>query len=158
VRLLTSATRTHPPRISSLSSLCALSLQIRLCFPCLRRRLCSPSSSSMAPIRVLDPFAWPWSTADQLSLEALVLDEHLTPAGDGPNPAWMVPRASDKEPPRQVTSSTSSACQAWHQRPREQVYAGVVPPLRGGASQLRPNTISQVASFVAICEGFLGSR
>jgi hypothetical protein len=31
-----------------------------------------------------------------------------------------------------------------------------VPPLRGGGSQLRPNTISQAASFIAVCDGFLG--
>jgi hypothetical protein len=31
-----------------------------------------------------------------------------------------------------------------------------VIPLRGGAPQLHPNAISQAATFVTVCEGFLG--
>jgi hypothetical protein len=30
-----------------------------------------------------------------------------------------------------------------------------VPPLQGGVAQLRPNAISQAATFVGVCEGFL---
>jgi hypothetical protein len=55
-------------------------------------------SLSLAPIRKLDPFPWSQSTADRLSLEALVLGGQLTPACDGPNLAWMVPSPSDREP------------------------------------------------------------
>jgi hypothetical protein len=35
----------------------------------------------------------------QLSLEELVNGRQLTLAGDDPHPAWMVPPASDTEPP-----------------------------------------------------------
>jgi hypothetical protein len=53
----------------------------------------------MAPIRVLNLFAWPQSMVTQLSLEELVNGRQLTLAGDDPHPAWMVPPASDTEPP-----------------------------------------------------------
>jgi hypothetical protein len=83
----------------SSSHLCTLPLQIyprllRLC--CLP---CSPSLSSMAPpIWVLDPFLWPWSSANWLSLEELVTSGQLTPAGGGPRSAWMVPSLVYREP------------------------------------------------------------
>jgi hypothetical protein len=61
----------------------------------------------MALIRVLDPFPWPRSAATRLSLEELVTGGQLTPAGDDPHPAWMVPPVSDRElspPPGYVVS------------------------------------------------------
>jgi hypothetical protein len=48
------------------------------------------------------------------------------------------------------------ASRAWLHRTGKPLHAGAVLPLRGGASQLRPNAISQAATFVSICEGFLG--
>jgi hypothetical protein len=36
--------------------------------------------------------------ADRRSLEALVLSGQLASANDGPNPAWMIPLSSDREP------------------------------------------------------------
>jgi hypothetical protein len=50
------------------------------------------------PIRVLPPFAWPRSSVTQLALEELVNGRQLTPAGDGPYPAWIVQPVSDGEP------------------------------------------------------------
>jgi hypothetical protein len=54
-------------------------------------------------------------------------------------------------------------CHQFHSPPRarlrstgEPLHARAVPPLRGGVAQLRPNAISQVATFVSVCEGFLG--
>jgi hypothetical protein len=38
----------------------------------------------------------------------------------------------------------------------EPLHARVVLPLRGGTTQLRPNAISQAATFISVCEGFLG--
>jgi hypothetical protein len=90
----------------------------------------------MAPIRVLNLFPWPRSTATRLSLEELVNSGQLTTAGDDPHPAWMIPPASNKEPnpPSGYIVSFILLHECSFNAPREQVHAGVVPPLRGGAS------------------------
>jgi hypothetical protein len=80
---------------SDLLALLALPLSSLL----FRRHPSFPPLSSMTPlIRVLEPFPWPRSTVTQLALEELVNGGQLSPTGDGPYPAWMVPQVSDREP------------------------------------------------------------
>jgi hypothetical protein len=67
--------------------------------------------------------------------------------GDGPG----------AEPTVQLRRQLRQAPRAWLHRTGEPLHEGIVLPLRGGASQLPPpNAISQAATFVGICEGFLG--
>jgi hypothetical protein len=66
VRLLTFVVRIHPPYTSSLFLSRAPLLRIRPSFFRPRRCSRSPSFSPMAPIRVLDPFLRPRSTATWL--------------------------------------------------------------------------------------------
>jgi hypothetical protein len=55
-----------------------------------------------------------------------------------------------------ATSSASSGITTVVHRTGEPLYAGAMLSLWGGASQLRPNVISQAATFVGVSEGFLG--
>jgi hypothetical protein len=66
----------------------------------------------------------------------LVLGGQLAATGDGLNPAWMVSPPSDKEPnpPPGYVVSFIRLHERGFNAPREQVHAGVVPPLQGGAS------------------------
>jgi hypothetical protein len=94
----------------------------------------------------------------QLSLEEFVNDGQLTPAGDGPRPAWMVPPVSDREPnhpPGYVVSFIHL-----HERdfnaPASRFMRGLGHHYGVELHNFAPNAISRAASFVAICEGFWG--
>jgi hypothetical protein len=66
--------------------------------------------------------------------------------GDGPG----------AQPAVRLRRQLHRASRAWLHRAGEPIHARVVPPLRGGAPQLHPNAIPQAATFVGVCEGFLG--
>jgi hypothetical protein len=112
----------------------------------------------MAPIRVLDPFLRPRSTATWLSLEELVNGGQLTPAGDGPRPAWMVPPASDREPnpPPGYVLSFIRLHKRGFNTPASRFMCGLCHHYGVELHNFAPNTISQAAPFVVVCEGFLG--
>jgi hypothetical protein len=112
----------------------------------------------MSSVRVLDVFPWPRSTADRLSLEALVLGGQLSPAGDGPNPAWVVPPSSDQEPnpPPGYIVSFLRLHERGFNAPASKFMRGLCYHYGVELHNFAPNAISQAASFVAVCEGFLG--
>jgi hypothetical protein len=93
-----------------------------------------------------------------LALNELVNGGLLVPPGDGLYPAWMVPPVSDKEPNPPYGYVVSFV---WlHKR---SFTASVSRFMRGLCHHygvefhnFAPNAISQAASFVAVCEGFLG--
>jgi hypothetical protein len=92
------------------------------------------------------------------SLNELVNGGQLTPAGEGTCPAWMVPLASHREPnpsygyiisfirlhERVFTTTASRFMQGLCHHNRVQLH------------NFAPNAISQAATFVGVCEGFLG--
>jgi hypothetical protein len=115
----------------------------------------------MAPpqlIRVLEPLPWPRSTVTPFALNKLVNCGLLAPAGDGMYPVWMILSASDREPnpphgyvasfvwlhERGFTAPVSSFMQGLHYHYGVELH------------NFAPNAISQAATFVAICKGFLG--
>jgi hypothetical protein len=110
------------------------------------------------PIRVLDPLPWSRSTLTQLALEELVNGGQLTPAGDDPYPAWMVPPVSDREPNPLYGYVVSFA--HLHERnfnaPVSRFMRGLCYHYGVELHNFAHNAISQAACFVAVCEGFLG--
>jgi hypothetical protein len=147
-----------PYTVHLLPSRAPRALPICLRFLCLRRRPCSPFPSSMAQIRVLDPFAWPRSTATRLSLEELVTGGQLTPAGDGPQPAWMILPMPDREPnpPPGYVVSSIRLHECGFNAPASRFMWGLCHHYWVELHNFVPNAISQAASFIAVCEGFLG--
>jgi hypothetical protein len=96
--------------------------------------------------------------ATRLSLEELVTGGQLTLAGDGPPSAWMVPPASDREPNSLLGYVVSFI--RLHERgfnaPVSRFMRGLFHHYGVELHNFTPNTISQAASFIAVCEGFLG--
>jgi hypothetical protein len=110
------------------------------------------------PITVIDPLPWPRSTVTRLALSELVNAGQLAPNVDGQPPAWIVPPAADREPNPPFGYVVSFV--HFHER-------GFVAPtscfLRGlcchygvELHNFAPNAISLAATFVGVCEGFLG--
>ena len=60
------------------------------------------------------------------------------------------------ESPRRLRREPRAAPRAGIRRPRRQIHAGAMRVLRGGPDNFGPNSISQAAVFVAVCEGYLG--
>jgi hypothetical protein len=115
----------------------------------------------MAPpqsIVVIDPLPWPGSTVMKLALHELENGGQLAPNVDGQPAAWIVPPATDREPNPAYGYVVSFVC--FHERGfaalasrfmrRLCYHYGVV------LHNFALNTISQAATFVGVCEGFLG--
>jgi hypothetical protein len=110
------------------------------------------------PITIIDPLAWPRSTATRLALSELVTAGQLAANEDGHPAVWIEPQASDQEPnppygyvvsfirfhERGFAASTSRFMRAV-------CYHYVVE-----FHNFTPNAISQAATFVGVCEGFPG--
>jgi hypothetical protein len=97
-------------------------------------------------------------TVALLVLNDLVNDELLAPADDGLYPAWVVPPASDKEPnpPYSYVVSFVHLHERGFTAPASRFMWGLCHHYGVELHNFSPNTISQAARFVAVCEGFLG--
>jgi hypothetical protein len=115
----------------------------------------------MAPsqsITVIDPLSWPHSTVTEFALHELENGGQLAPnVGEQPV-AWIVPPAADREPNPPYGYVVSFvlfhergfAAPASHFMRRLCYHYGVE------LHNFTLNVISQAATFVGVCEGFLG--
>jgi hypothetical protein len=110
------------------------------------------------PITVIDPLSWPRSTVTRLALSELVNAGQLVPNMDGQPTAWIVPPATDREPrppPGFVVSFIR-----FHERgfaaPASHFMRGLCYHYGVELHNFAPNAISQAATFVGVCDGFLG--
>jgi hypothetical protein len=92
------------------------------------------------------------------ALNELVNGGLLAPVGEEAYPVWMVPPASDREPNLLYDYVVSFI---WlHERsftaPARRFMRGLCYHYRVELHNFAPNAISQAATFVGICEGFLG--
>jgi hypothetical protein len=115
----------------------------------------------MAPpqsIIVIDPLSWPRSTVTALALRELENSGQLVPNVDGQPPAWIVPPAADREP-RPPFGYVVSLIR-FHERgfaaPASRFMRGLCYHYGVKLHNFAPNAISQAATFVSMCEGFLG--
>ena len=110
------------------------------------------------PITVLDPLPWSRSTVTKLALSELVNSGQLAPNVEGQPPAWIVPPATDREPNPPYGYVVSFIRQ--HERgfaaPASRFMRGLCHHYRVELHNFAPNVISQAATFVGVCEGFLG--
>jgi hypothetical protein len=95
---------------------------------------------------------------DRQSLEVLVLGGQLALAGDGPNPSWMISSSSDQEPnpPPGYIISFLRLHEHNFNTPASKFMRGLCHHHGVELHNFAPNTISPVASFVTVYEGFLG--
>jgi hypothetical protein len=110
------------------------------------------------PIVVLDPLSWPRSTVTEFALNELVNGSHLAPNVEGSPLARIVPPAADREPNPSYGYIVSFI--RHHERgftaPASCFMRGLCHHYGVELHNFAPNAISQAATFVGVCEGFLG--
>jgi hypothetical protein len=110
------------------------------------------------PIVVLEPLPWPRSTVTPFALNELVNGGQLAPTGEGTYPEWMVPPASHREPnpPYGYVVSFIRLHERGFTTPTSCFMQGLCYHYGVDLHNFAPNVISQAATFVSVCEGFLG--
>jgi hypothetical protein len=115
----------------------------------------------MAPpqsITMIDPLPQPRSTATRLALSELVNAGQLAANEDGQPPAWIDPPTRDQEPNPPFGYVVSFI--RFHERgfaaPASRFLHGLCFHYGVELHNFSPNAISQAATFVGVCEGFLG--
>jgi hypothetical protein len=115
----------------------------------------------MAPqqsITVIDPPAWERSTATTLSLNLLVAGGQLAANVDGQPAEWIVLSERDRVPNPPFGYVVSFAC--FHERgfaaPASRFMRALCYHYIVELHNFTPNAISQAATFIGVCEGFLG--
>jgi hypothetical protein len=110
------------------------------------------------PFTIINPLPWPRSTATRLSLSELVTAGQLAANEDGRPAVWIMPQPSDREPNQPYGYVVSFIC--FHERgfavPASRFMRALCYHYGVEFHNFTPNAISQVATFVGVCEGFLG--
>jgi hypothetical protein len=110
------------------------------------------------PLTILDPYAWERSTVTQLALGELVTAGQLAANEEGRPAEWIVPPAGDHThnlPEGYVVSFIR-----FHERgftaPVSRFMRALCHYYDVELHNFAPNAISQAATFVGVCEGYLG--
>jgi hypothetical protein len=110
------------------------------------------------PITIIDPLPWPRSTATRFALSELVTAGQLTANEDGRPAAWIEPPARDREPNPLYGYVVSFI--RFHERGFAALASHFMRALcyHYGVElhNFTPNAISQAATFVGVCKGFMG--
>jgi hypothetical protein len=110
------------------------------------------------PLTILDPYAWERSTVTPLALGELVTAGQLAANEEGRPTEWIVPPAGDHapNPPEGYVVSFIR----FHERgftPQASRFMRALCHYYGvELHNFAPNTISQAATFVGVCKGYLG--
>jgi hypothetical protein len=115
----------------------------------------------MAPpqsITIIDPLPWPRSTATWLALSELVTAGQLAANVDGRPSAWIDPPATDREPnpPHEYIIGFIRFHERGFAAPASRFLRKLCFHYGVELHNITPNSISQAATFVSVCEGFLG--
>jgi hypothetical protein len=110
------------------------------------------------PIVIIDPPVWERSTATTLSLNLLVSGGQLAVNVDGQPPEWIMPSDRDRVPNPLYGYVVSFV--RFHERsftvPASRFVRALCYHYGVELHNFTPNAISQAATFVGVCEGFLG--
>jgi hypothetical protein len=109
-------------------------------------------------IQVLPAEEWVYSLVTERKLEELVHDGLLRPRASRGQPDWRVPPTSHREPTPPEGYVVSFI--TFHKRglgmPPTRFMRELLNYYRVELHHLTPNTVSQAAIFVAVCEGYMG--
>jgi hypothetical protein len=110
------------------------------------------------PIVVLDPLPWSCSSVTEFALRELVNGGLLAPNVEGAPPAWIALSATDREPNPPFGYVVSFVRHHEHgfTAPVSRFMRGLCYHYGVELHNFAPNAISQAATFVGICKGFLG--
>jgi hypothetical protein len=110
------------------------------------------------PLIIIDPLAWEHSTVTQLALNQLVTGGQLAANEDGRPAEWIVPSERERAP--NPPSSYVVSFVRFHERgfmaPASRFMRALCHHYGVELHNFAPNAISQAATFVGVCEGFLG--
>jgi hypothetical protein len=110
------------------------------------------------PLIIIDPLAWERSTATPLALGQLVVDGQLAVNEDGQPTEWIVPSERERapNPPYGYVVSFISFHERGFMAPASRFMRALCYHYGVELHNFAANTISQAATFVGVCEGFLG--
>jgi hypothetical protein len=110
------------------------------------------------PLTIIDPPSSESSTATTLALSQLVAGGQLAANMDGQPPEWIVPSEKDRvpNPPRSYIVSFTRFHEHGFTAPASRFLRGLCYHYGVELQNFTPNAISQAATFVGVCEGFLG--
>jgi hypothetical protein len=110
------------------------------------------------PLIIIDPLVWERSTVTRLALNQLVTGGQLAANEDGRPAAWLVPSERERAP--NPPSGNVVSFVRFHERgfmaPASRFMRALCHHYGVELHNFAPNAISQAATFVGVCEGFLG--
>jgi hypothetical protein len=110
------------------------------------------------PLVIIDPLPWEHSSATRLALGQLVTAGQLAANEDGRSAEWIVPPARDyaPNPPSGYVVSFIRFHERGFMAPASHFMRALCLHYGVELHNFAPNAISQAATFVGVCEGFLG--
>jgi hypothetical protein len=110
------------------------------------------------PLTIIDSTSWEHSTATTLALGQLVVGGQLAANVDGQPPECIVPSEKERvpNPPYGYVISFIRFHERGFTAPVSRILRGLCYHYGVELQNFVPNAISQVATFVGVCEGFLG--
>jgi hypothetical protein len=110
------------------------------------------------PITIIDPLSWPRSMQTRLSLRELVTAGQLAVNEDGRPAAWIVPHPNEREPnpPFGYVVSFIRFHEWGFMASASRFMQALCYHYGVELHNFTPNAISRAATFVGLCEGFLG--
>jgi hypothetical protein len=112
------------------------------------------------PLTIVNPLPWERSSATRLALGQLVTAGQLAVNEDGRPAEWIVPPARDHapNPPSGYVVSFIRFHEWGFMAPASRFMQALCFHYGVELHNFAPNAISQAATFVGVCEGFLGSQ
>jgi hypothetical protein len=110
------------------------------------------------PLTILDPYAWERSTVTRLALNELFSAGQLAANEEGRPAQWIVPPAGDHapNPPEGYVVSFVRFHKRGFAAPASHFMRALCHRYGVELHNFAPNAISQAATFVGVCEGYLG--
>jgi hypothetical protein len=112
----------------------------------------------LPPLTIVDPYAWERSSVTRLALDDLVSAGQLAENEDGRPAEWIVPPAGDRapNPPDGYVVSFIRFHERGFAAPASRFMRRLCHRYGVELHNFVPNAISQAATFVGVCEGYLG--
>jgi hypothetical protein len=112
----------------------------------------------LPPLTILDPYAWERSSVNRLALSDLVSAGQLAAIEEGRPAEWIVPPAGDHapNPPEGYVVSFIRFHERGFAAPASRFMRALCHRYGVELHNFAPNAILQAATFVGVCEGYLG--
>jgi hypothetical protein len=112
----------------------------------------------LPPLVIVNPYAWERSTVTRLALNELVSASQLAANEEGRPAEWIVPPAGDHapNPPSGYVVSFTRFHERGFAAPASRFMRALCHHYGVELHNFAPNAILQAATFVGVCEGYLG--